>query len=127
MALDNKFWQSYTVSEEDLDSIYNFLLETERPLDKYSITKFIIDRVIKEQEVLHKKEKLQGGRQYTPGQRYSKGDTLVFPQLNWKSGKVVSVRNGKNPEFPELEVIDVQMGTKEILSFAANLAHHKLN
>lgn len=127
MALDNKFWQSYSVSEEDLDSIYNFLLETERPLDKHSITKFIIDRVIKEQEELHKKEKLQGGRQYTPGQRYAKGDVLVFPQMNWKSGKVVSVRNGKNPEFPELEVIDVQMGTKETLSFAANLAHHKLN
>lgn len=127
MALDNNFWQSYTVSEKDLDSIYNFLLETERPLDKYSITKFIIDRTIKEQEELHKKEKLQGGRQYIPSQKYSKGDSLVFPQLNWKSGKVVSVRNGKNPEFPELEVIDVQMEAKQTISFAANLSQHRLN
>ncbi len=127
MALDNNFWQSYTVSEKDLDSIYNFLLETERPLDKNSITRFIIDRVIKEQEAIQKKEKLHGGRQYIPNQKYTKGESLVFPKKGWKSGKVLSVRQGHNPEYPELEVIEVQMGANEILSFAANLAQHKLN
>ncbi len=127
MAIDKNFWQSYTVSDADLDSIYNFLLETERPLDKYAITKFIIDRVIKEQEERQKKEKLHGGRQYIPSEKYSKGESLVFPQLSWKSGKVLSVRNGNNPEHPELEVIDVQMGANETISFASNLTQHKLN
>jgi len=127
MALDNNFWLTYSISEEDLDSIYNFLLETERPLDKFSITRFLIERTIQEQKALQKAKQLSGGQQYIPSKQYKKGDTLVFPQLEWKSGKVVSTRPGKNPEFPELEVIDVMMATKETISFAANLSEHKLN
>lgn len=127
MVIDNNFWLTYSVSDTDLDSIYNFLLETERPLDKSSITRFVIEHAIQEQMDLQKAKKLSGGQQYTPGKQYKTGDTLVFPQFEWKSGKVVSIRPGKNPEFPDLEVIDVQMATKETVYFAANLTSHKLN
>jgi hypothetical protein len=104
-----------------LDSIYNFLLETERPLDKVSITRFVIERAIQEQKDLQKAQKLSGGQLYLPSKQYKTGDILVFPQYEWKSGKVMSTRPGNNPEFPDLEVIDVQMATKETYSFAANL------
>lgn len=127
MVIDNNFWLTYPVSDKDLDSIYNFLLETERPLDKVSITRFVIERAIQEQKDLQKSQKLSGGQQYLPSKQYKTGDTLVFPQFDWKSGKVVATRPGNNPEIPDLEVIDVQMATKETLSFAANLANHKLN
>ncbi len=127
MAIDNNFWLTYSFSEKDLDSIYNFLLETEQPLDKFAITKFVVERVIQEQKELQKSKKLSGGQQYIPSKQYKAGDRLLFPQLEWKSGKVVSVRSGNNPEFPDLEVIDVHMATNETLSFAANLSSHKLN
>jgi len=42
MTINANFWEGYQISVNDLEDIYNYLLETESPLDKFEITKFLI-------------------------------------------------------------------------------------
>lgn len=127
MTISNEFWQSYKVTEKDLEDIYNFLLETESPLDKFEISRFLIDRTIVEQEKFLLAEAAKAGDYYLPEKSYAVGDSLVFPAKGKKKGSVTSVRNGNNPDYPELQVIDVKFTSGDTLSFAANLKEHKLN
>ena len=127
MTVNDNFWQTYKISSKDLDALYNYLLETETPLNKFEISKFLIDQTISNQSELQKLEKLSGGSQYLPKNKYSSGETLVFPQFGWKKGTVLSSRPGNNPDYTELEVIDVQFSPTEKVSLASNLTVHRLN
>ena len=127
MTISNEFWQFYKVTEKDLEDIYNFLLETESPLDKFEISRFLIDRTIVEQEKFLLAEAAKAGDYYLPEKSYAVGDSLVFPAKGKKKGSVTSVRNGNNPDYPELQIIDVKFTSGDTLSFAANLKEHKLN
>jgi len=62
-----------------------------------------------------------------PGERYPVGEKLVFPSLNWKKGKVTSLRPSVNPTLGEFEVIEVEFDGEGAQLFAAGLADHKLN
>lgn len=127
MTISEDFWQQYRIAEQDLEDIYNYLLETETPLDKFEITKFIIDKAIETQERVQVLDIASKGTRYLPEKCYAVGDVLVFPHKNNIAGKVTLVRNGNNPDHPELQVIEVEFETGEITSFAANLSDHKLN
>jgi len=50
MIVNEDYWNNYTVTDDDLEAIYNYLLETESPLDKFDLTRFLIDRTIQNQE-----------------------------------------------------------------------------
>jgi len=127
MTISNEFWQYYQVTEKDLEDIYNFLLETESPLDKFEISRFLIETTIADQEVFLLSEASKAGEHYLPENTYSIGDKLVFPAKGKLKGSVKSVRNGTNPDYPDLQVIDVELITGERILFAANLKDHKLN
>jgi len=127
MTISNDFWENYQISDKDLEDIYNYLLETETPLDKFDITKFIINQKIAEQERILLVESSKAGDHYLPEKSYSVGDKLVFPAKGQLSGLVKAVRDGINPDYPELQVIEVETVTGEHLSFASNLKDHKLN
>lgn len=127
MKISENYWLDFEVSAKDLESLYNYLLENETPLNKSEITKFIIDQVISDAVNQNAAEKLSGGSQYLPKSQYHSGDELVFPQFGWKKGKVITTRKGNNPAFPNLDVIDVEFSKNETKQFAANLEDHKLN
>lgn len=127
MTISTEFWSDYEIADKHLEDIYNYLLETESPLDKFEIAKFLIDRAITEQERYLLAEASKSGDQYLPEKVYSTGDKLFFPVKGSSYGKVVSVRDGRNPDYPELQVIEIEMATGEHLSFASNLKDHKLN
>lgn len=127
MTINEDFWFSYTLSEQELEDIYNFLLETETPLDKFEITKFIIGKAITAQEEKLKAEQSALGSVYLPEKQYAKGDVLVFPARSNEVGKVHAVRIGFNPDYTDLQVIDVEFESGASASFAANLQDHKLN
>jgi hypothetical protein len=127
MTINEDFWFSYTLTEQELEDIYNFLLETETPLDKFEITKFIIGKAITAQEEKLKSQQLALGTLYLPEKQYSKGDVLVFPTRSNEVGKVRAIRSGFNPDYAELQVIDVDFESGASASFAANIKDHKLN
>lgn len=127
MTISKDFWENIQITDKDLEDIYSFLLETESPLDKFEITKLLIQQKISEQENILLIEASEAGDHYLPEKTYSENDVLVFPAKDSSKGRVVSVRKGINPDYPDLQVIEVEMITGVHVSFASNLKAHKLN
>ncbi len=127
MTITDSFWTNHQFTENDLDLLYNHLLETQIPLNKNEILDFIISSQIEQQKEIASKEKLSRGDIYKPELVYQKDQNLVFPQRNWQAGRVTDVRKGNNPEYKDLEVITVAFSPDDQVAFASNLSKHVLN
>jgi hypothetical protein len=120
-------WELFEVTAQDLQFLYNVLLEKERPEDIETLASALITSRIEEEQHALQAANTDRGRIYRPADSYEVGERVLFPLLDWRSGQVVGVRSGHNPELPEFSVIDVQMDGSETHSFAAALPDHKLN
>jgi hypothetical protein len=79
MIINDSFWTNYQFSENDLDSLYNHLLETQIPLNKNELSVFLISRIIEKQKEAITKERQSGASTYLPKDQYKIGQSLVFP------------------------------------------------
>src|SRR5450830_461016 len=103
------FWEHFQVEDEDIEYIYNHLLELETPLTTEELTQaVVIERIQKEKTALQKRKNDQG-LIYLPKEHYSVGQSLVFSSMEWLQGTVVSIRAGHNPEYAPFDVIEVKM------------------
>ncbi len=127
MVNQDNFWQEYTLTEDSLNHIFNYLLETETPATQQELAKIIIQKEIGEQTRQIEESQKTEGAIYYPKNTYQIADHLVFPHRNWSKGVVKNVRDGVNPEHPALQVIDVEFEDSTTTSFASNLAEHILN
>jgi hypothetical protein len=127
MVNKDTFWQDYTLTDDSLNQIFNYLLESETPATQQELAKIIvqkeIDAQVKKTEEIQKSE----GAIYYPKNLYKPSDHIVFPHLNWAKAVVKNVRDGLNPEYPDLQVIEVAFEDSSTASFASNLLVHKLN
>jgi hypothetical protein len=126
-SLKKNYWEEFEILSEDLEFLYNHLLEIETPLTPTELVKVLVsERVRKEKETLIKQQ-TAGGEIYTPKGHFETGQSLQFPSLDWRRGEIKTVRTGVNPELPPFEVIDVVFENEETLSFASGLEKHILN
>lgn len=121
------FWNDYLITDNDIFRIYNHLLETETPSSHVDLAKSIILEQIQLQNKKIETEQLKSGVTYYPKDVHKVSDSLVFPSRSWEKGKVVAVRDGINPDYPDLKVIEVQFSDNSRVTFASNLSTHKLN
>jgi hypothetical protein len=122
-----EYWESnFSLSDTDLEQIYGYLLETEKPQTVAELTDLVIHSRVKEQA--NDLRRLMSGRTiYQPQRTYEVGEEVVFPALKLAQGKVTAVRPGYNPEYGAFNVIsvDVKGKTRE---FAADFkGEHPLN
>ena len=122
------YWgDAFTIEEGDLDFIYNLLLEEETPLSTNEMALAIIERRT-ERETQAIKRREQGTTLFRPQDTYAAGTQLVFSAVDYSLGTVVGVRPGRNPDYPEFDVIKVDFGEgRPTREFATRLADHKLN
>jgi hypothetical protein len=122
------YWgEAFTIEEGDLDFIYNLLLEEETPLSTDEMALAIIERRT-ERETQAIKRREQGTTLFRPHDAFALGQQVVFSALDYTLGTVVGVRAGRNPEYPDFDVIKVDFGEgRPTREFAARLADHKLN
>lgn len=121
------YWEHFQVEDEDIEYIYNHLLELETPLTTEELTQaVVIERIQKEKTALQNRKNDQG-LIYLPKDHYSVGQSLVFSSMEWLQGTVVSIRPGHNPEYAPFDVIEVKMEKGDKHLFAAGLEKHKLN
>lgn len=125
--MNESLWTNFQISEIELDTIYNHLLETQTPLNSKELSNIIIKNVVSQKKEELTKERLQGGIVFLPGEKYKPGQNLAFPHRNWQKGKVKTVRPGNNPDLPGLEVITVEFSPNETCEFGSNIADHLLN
>jgi len=125
--LREDYWETFEVTDEDVEFLYQHLLEEERPLSPEVLVEALVaERLRREREALEQRR--AGDRLiYLPKEHYEVGAQLIFPALDWAAGEVVAVRPGRNPELGDFEVIRVRFADGREREFAAGLAEHPLN
>jgi hypothetical protein len=114
------------ITRADIEALFAHFLETEQPLTAREVALFFIkQRLAAEQDRFRKQ--LANVTLFQPSKHYEVGQELIFPALNFASGKVIGVRQGYNPDYGEFNVIEVAFGEKR-REFAADLrVPHPLN
>jgi hypothetical protein len=126
-AQNYEFWASeFSVSESDVEQLYNHFLEVQLPQTVDDLVRVIIaHRVAEESNRI--KQLLSGRTVYQPQNACGVGEELVFPGLKYAFGTVQSTRQGYDPRYGYYDVIAVEIAgrTRE---FASNLpGEHILN
>ena len=126
-SLSEDYWKTFSISKEDIDFINNYLFDNEIPCTARELTPLLFeDRVQKEkQQVLQKQKKR--GKAYLPVEKFTIGEKIVFPGLDWQEGTITAIRPGVNPNIGEFDVLDVEFDSNQTRQFAGNLLDHKLN
>lgn len=126
-SLSEDYWENFELRDDDIEFIYNYLLETETPLTPLELVEILVtERIRRELEEIER-QRSAGGETYYPRERYETSQTLVFPGLGWRRGIVESIRPGHNPDIGEFEVIRVGFENGETREYATDLSNHKLN
>lgn len=127
LSLHDNYWEEFELEEEDITFLYEYLLESETPLTSEELVPILVkQRIDREKETLEK-NRLDGNDIYLPKEKYEIGRGLVFPALDWQKGEVIDTRTGKNPEFGEFQVIQVQFKEGPVREFASGVEDHILN
>lgn len=121
------YWgQDFSLTDVDVEHIYNFFLETEQPQPLDKLVRNVMERRIQD-EANQTERKLAGKKIYQPRHSYSVGDTVVFPVLKFATGTVEAVRAGQNAEYGTFNVFKSTINGKT-REFAMDLAaDHELN
>jgi hypothetical protein len=126
-TLPEDYWETLQIQEEDIEFLYNRLMETEIPLTSWELTTALVEgRILREKRSVEE-QRTSGGDTYKPVEHYKIDQRLVFPIFAWRKGKVVSVRPGQNPDLGDFQVIKVDFENGEQKEMAAGLDDHKLN
>ena len=125
--ISTDYWADIQITAQDVEYLHNHLFELETPLTARELVSVFIDERIRAERLATQQRRQAGGKTYLPKESYQIGDNLIFPALNWKHGKVTSLRAGTNPEAGVFDVLTVDMGNGAERLFASNLPNHLLN
>jgi hypothetical protein len=122
------YWTDFDISGEDLDFIYNLLLEREVPLTTEEMSSALVEYRLERLEKEAEEAVEIDYTIYLPVSKYEVGQRVLFPALGNLIGSVVGVRDGDNPEISEFDVIKVKFEETGLQKeFAARLEDHILN
>lgn len=127
LTLKNDYWETFELNEDDLEHIYDHLLEIETPLTPKELSTVLIENRIEEEKKAAELKQSEGGKPYLPKEVYAEGEKVVFPNLNWEAGVVTKVRDPKTYDDIEYKVIEVEFDSGEKREYASGLAEHALN
>ena len=126
LTLQANYWENFELQDEDLEYLYNHLLEIETPLTSRELAEVLVkERIQSETQAI--KKQIGNGAAYFPKDHYKVGDKIRFPALKWEEGKITGIRPGTNPEYPPFEVIEVEFKTLDKHAFASGVENHPLN
>ena len=122
-----EYWESdFSLSDTDLEQIYNYFLETEQPHTVKELAGLVIESRVREQAAELRRH-IADSTIYQPQRTYSIGEEVIFPALRLAKGTVTDIRRGFNPEYGEFNVIVVNVKGKT-REFVADVGReHPLN
>jgi hypothetical protein len=126
-TLRKDYWDTFDVTEQDLEFLYGHLFNIEKPLTQEDLIRALVEERVRQEKDAIKKLQNDGPAVYYPKDHYQAGQELRFADREWETGTVTAVRPGNNPELPPFEVIDVHMQSGLTRLLAAGLADHKRN
>lgn len=126
-SIGEEYWENFQLQEDDIEFLYNYLLELETPLTPQELITALVKERIKREKRAIEQQRSSGGDLYQPKGTFQVDQNLVFPALNWRQGKVVAIRPGQNPDLGDFQVIQVAFKDGDQREFAAGLNEHSLN
>jgi hypothetical protein len=126
-TLIDDYWDNLEITEADINYLYNYLIEIEKPTAIHELVKVFVTQRIDQLKESFKKRSQGDGKVFLPKETYQTGDALVFPALGWSGGKVTGKRPGYNPQLPPFEVIEVKFEDGTVRFLASGLEEHGLN
>ncbi|MFN2145777.1 MAG: hypothetical protein ACK2T7_10520, partial [Anaerolineales bacterium] len=121
------YWETIHLDENDLEVIYDHLLEFETPKSVDDLVVILVEqRLLRERKDAERK-KSEGDRIYLPKEEFEVGDKVVFPQSEWATGKVTKLRDARSPLEESFKVMDVEFDGGIVRQFATGLEDHQLN
>jgi hypothetical protein len=126
-TMGEEYWEDFALQEEDIEFLYNHLLEAETPLTPRELVSALVAERIQRQKQALERQRTSGGELYQPKGTFAAKQKLIFPALGWKHGEVLDARPGRNPELGEFQVIQVQLEDGSRKEFASALQDHALN
>ncbi len=125
--ISESYWEDLTITEDDLEFLYQHLLEVEEPQTPLELAEALMrHRIAEEQRRIEQRWRESHGM-YLPKEHYEVGQVLLFPALGWQQGEVVAVRPGFHPDHGEFSVIRVRLEDGTEREFAADFPDHPLN
>ncbi len=126
-SLREDYWETFELRDEDIEFLYNHLLEKETPETSEELLNALVGERIHQEKLNIEKQRSSGGDVYLPKDHFQLDQDLVFPAFNWRHAKVTGVRPGQNPELDEFQVIQVAFDDGEVKEFGSGIPNHKLN
>jgi hypothetical protein len=126
-SMGEDYWENFNLQTEDIEFLYNYLLETETPQTSLELAQALIKERIQRRKIEIEHQRMSGGELYLPKLAYKTGQKLTFPALDWKHGSVIGVRAGHNPDLGNFYIIQVDFDDDDTREFASEFASHKLN
>lgn len=123
------YWQEYfQLTPEDLGYLYSLILDRGYAFSTKELSLSMIERKCRQEEALIEAE-LSKGPVYQPGDLFEVGQQIIFPVFDYALGTVAGTRPGRNPEYGEFTVIQVEFEDEgDVQEFASGLlGEHKLN
>ncbi|UCD99941.1 MAG: hypothetical protein JSV42_04265 [Chloroflexota bacterium] len=127
LSLREDYWETFDLLEEDIEFIYNYLLELETPLTPNELVEALVEERIGKEIQEFEKQRTSAGDIYFPKESFREKQKLIFPALGWRKGEVVGSRPGVNPDITEFTVISVKFENGEQREFASEVSSHVLN
>ncbi len=122
------YWNEFNVSDDDLEVIYNLLLDREVPLTTLDMATALVEHRLHLLDQEKQKAEETDYDVYLPAGKYKVGQMLIFPALGNAVGKIVGKRPGENPEISAFDVLQVEIKEdSRTREFAARLEDHILN
>jgi len=122
-----EYWSAFKLGADDIEFVSNLLLEASAPKRTNEIALALVQHRV-DLESANLRRQLGSQTIYQPKRQFTEGEAVVFPALNFTSGRVLGVRTGHNPDLGTFEVVKVEMDGGKQREFAANfLGQHRLN
>jgi hypothetical protein len=123
------YWtESFSVTEHDVEYLYELIMEAEAPHTSEELALALIESRCREEEE-RLRQKLERGELFQPCNSYREGAQVVFPALNYAFATVVGKRPGHSARYGDFTVIQVEFAEEaQMREFASELkAAHVLN
>jgi len=127
LSLRDDYWETFDLQEEDIEFIYNYLLEIETPLTPEELVTAIVEERIRREIEAFEIQRSSAGDLYFPKNSFQENQNLIFPAFGWRQAKVIGLRSGVNPDIDDLKVIKVEFENGEQREFASEVEDHFLN
>jgi len=123
----SSYWADYAIASEDLQYLSTLLVDDELPRSTEELSEALVLHVARQEEALIDRA-LSQGTPYRPKESFEVGERVVFPAMGYRTGEVVDIRPGFNPEYEAFKVIKVAFDEGEEKEFAAEFENgHPLN